>query len=92
MRAFAEQMQVEVGQDRRKAIGVLQLDLVVAEARAQPVMRIARGDRTGEQPGVVDARQLADVPGRRRTPSPRRLGQEHAHHAACRPPGASRDN
>ena len=42
MGAFAEQMKVEVGQDRRKAIGVLQLDLVVAEARPQPIVRIAR--------------------------------------------------
>ena len=92
MRAFAEQMQVEIGQDRRKAIGVLHLDLVVAEARAQPVVRVARRDRAGEQAGVVDARQLADVPGlvehlhRRWRPAGTRAPP------ARRPRGASRDS
>ena len=63
MRAFAEQMQVHVGQDRREAVGVFHLDLVVAEARSQPIMRIACLDRAGKQARVVDARQLADVAG-----------------------------
>ena len=61
VRALAEQIKIEVGQDRRKAIGVLQLDLAVAEARAQPVVAVAGRDRPGEQAGLVDARQFADL-------------------------------
>ena len=34
MGAFAEQIKIEIGQDRRKAIGVFEIDDVVAEARA----------------------------------------------------------
>ena len=44
MRAFAEQIEIEVAQDRRKAVRVLELDGVVAEARAQPVMARVLGD------------------------------------------------
>ena len=44
MRAFAEQIEIEVAQDRRKAVRVLELDGVVAEARAQPVMARVVGD------------------------------------------------
>ena len=44
MRAFAEQIEIEVGQNRRKAIGVLQLDTVVAETHAQPIVRPASSD------------------------------------------------
>ena len=89
MRAFAEQMQIEIGQDRRKAVGVLELDLAVAEARAQPIVRVARGDRPGEQAGVVDARQFADVPGVVDHLDLGGVGQKHAHHRRvvleCRP-------
>ena len=81
MVAFAEQMQVEVGQDRRKAIGVLQLDLVVAEARPQLVMRVERLDRTGEQAGIVNARQIVDVACLVEDLHRRRFRQEHAHDA-----------
>src|SRR6185369_13610803 len=35
MGAFAEQMEIEVAQDRRKAVGVVQLDDIVAEARTE---------------------------------------------------------
>ena len=80
MGAFAEQMQIEIGQDRRKAIGVLQLDLAVAEARAQAVMIVARRNRAGEQAGVVDARQFADVARLVEHLDLGGFGQEHAHH------------
>ena len=57
MGAFAEQIQIEVGQDRRKAIGVVEIDDGVAEAGAQLVALRAVRQRAGEQAGVVDARQ-----------------------------------
>ena len=58
MIAFAEQIEIEIGEHRRKAIGVLQLDLAVAEARAQPiVLRIV--ERSREQAGRIDALQFA---------------------------------
>ena len=80
VRAFAEQMQVHVGQDRREAVGVFHLDLVVAEARPQPIVRIACLDRAGKQSRGVDARQLADVAGVVEHLDAGRLRQEHAHH------------
>ena len=80
MRAFAEQMQVHVGQDRRKAVGVLHLDFVVAEPRPQTIMRIARRHRPGEQSGVMDAWQIADVAFAVQHLHLGCLGQEHPHH------------
>ncbi len=56
--AFAEQIQIEVGQHRRKPIGVFQLDLVVAEARPQPIVLLAV-QRAGKQPGRIDTLELA---------------------------------
>src|SRR5438876_12225876 len=38
MRAFAKQIEIEIGQDRREAIGILELDLAFAVARAQTVV------------------------------------------------------
>ena len=63
MLAFAEQIQVDVGQDRRKPIGILQLDLVVAEPGAQPIMRVARGDRPANSPASWMRGKLADLAG-----------------------------
>ena len=45
--AFAEEIQVEIGQNRREAVGVFQLDLVVAEAGTQPVV-LGIVERAGE--------------------------------------------
>ena len=56
MRAFAEQIEIEIGQHRRKAVRVLDLDHLLAVTGAQVVARRAVGQRTGEQPGLVDAR------------------------------------
>ena len=57
MGAFAEQIEIEVGQDRRKAVGIVEIDDVVAEAGAQLVALGAVRQRAGEQAGVVNARQ-----------------------------------
>src|SRR5438105_14563425 len=38
MRAFAKQIEIEVGQDRREAIRILKLDLAFTVARAQTVV------------------------------------------------------
>ena len=92
MGAFAEQIQIEVGQDRRKAVGILEIDDVVAEAGAQLVALRAVRQCAGEQAGIVDARQrrrfavLADgldIGG---------LRQERAHDVAGRPRCAVRDS
>src|SRR5262249_56909171 len=37
MRALAEQMQIEIGKDRRETVGVLEFDGMVAGLRAAPV-------------------------------------------------------
>ena len=59
MRAFVEQVQIEVGEDREEAVGILHLDGVVAEAHAQPVTAVMARDRAGKQARLVHARQLA---------------------------------
>jgi hypothetical protein len=38
MRPFAEQVEIKIGQDRREAVGILDLDLPFAAARAQAVV------------------------------------------------------
>ncbi|GCC48612.1 hypothetical protein chiPu_0032951, partial [Chiloscyllium punctatum] len=57
MRAFAEQIEIEIAQDRRKAVGVLQLDDVVAESGAELVARRAVRQGAREQAGIMDPRQ-----------------------------------
>jgi hypothetical protein len=79
MLAFAEQMEIEVRQDRRKAIGVFHLDLVVAEAGAQAIVTVAGVDMAGEETGVVDARQVVDVAGVVENLHGAGVGQEDAH-------------
>ena len=58
MGAFAEQIEIEIAQDRRKAVGVVEIDDVVAEPGAQLVALRAVRQRAGEQAGVMNARQL----------------------------------
>ena len=56
VRAFAQQIEVELRQDRRKAIGVLDLDDAFAEADAQPIgPRRPRGP--ANNPAVVNSLQ-----------------------------------
>jgi hypothetical protein len=82
MGALAEQMQIEVGQDGRKAVGVVKLDDIVAEVSAQLVFARAVRQRACEQSGFVDLFQgcaftvLAD-----RLDIPR-LGEERTHDLA----------
>ena len=68
MGAFAEQMEIEVGQDRRKAVGVVQLDDIVAEAGAELIFcssRSAAGRRTARTRGSAPAARVRRV---RRSP------------------------
>ena len=53
--ALAEQMQIEFRQDRREAIGVLQLDQMLAELRAKTVGPMRRPHATGKQAGRMNA-------------------------------------
>src|ERR1700733_1712779 len=57
MCAFAQQVEVEVGQNRRKTVGVVEIDHGLAEAGAQLVTFGAVWQRASEQPVVVNARQ-----------------------------------
>ena len=43
MRALAQQIQIEIGQDRRKPIGVFHFDHAIAETHAQPIARRPSG-------------------------------------------------
>ncbi len=60
VRALAEQVEVEVAQDRRKAIRVLELHGVVAEACPQSVVLRSVGNFAGEKPTLVDAFERRD--------------------------------
>src|SRR5262245_1556301 len=61
MRPFAEQVEIKIGQDRREAVGILDLDLPFAVARAQAVVSRPIGPTTLEQAGIMDALKLAFV-------------------------------
>ena len=56
VRAFAQQEEIIIGQDRRKPIGVLDIDLVIAVTRAHAVARRSI-ELALEQPDVMDALQ-----------------------------------
>jgi hypothetical protein len=62
MRALGEQVEIELGQHRRKSIGVFQLDDAVAETRPDVVARRSVGQAPHEQAGVVDAAEIAFMP------------------------------
>ena len=61
MRSFAEQVEIEIGQDRREAVGVFELDLPVAVARAQAIVSRPIGQTALEQAGIMDALKIAFV-------------------------------
>ena len=56
MGAFAQQIQIEIAHDRRKAVGIIKVDHGLAEAGAQLVAPRAVRKRAGEQSGVMNAR------------------------------------
>src|SRR3954469_8552560 len=57
MGAFAEQIEIEIAQHRREAVGVLELDEVVAEGGGPLVSPGAVRQCAGEQPSIVNPRQ-----------------------------------
>ena len=61
MGTFAEQVEVEVGQDRGKTVGILELDDVVAEPCAELVVLGAVWQGADEQPGIVDTVQRCNL-------------------------------
>ena len=77
--AFAEQVKVVVGQHRRKAIGVVEIDHRLAEAGAQLIRGRAVGKKSGKQAVVVNARQSSRLAMRSDRVHPLRFGQEGAH-------------
>ena len=80
MGAFAQQIQIEVGQHGRKAVGVVEIDHGLAEAGAQLVALGAVRQRAGEQSGVMNARQRRRFAMLVDRIDLRRLRQERAHH------------
>ena len=80
MGAFAEQIEVEIGEDGRKAIGVVEFDHGVAEAGAQLVALGAVRQGAGEQAGIVDPRKLRRFAMLADRLDVRGFGQERAHH------------
>src|SRR3954466_13589443 len=61
MGAFAEQIEIEIAQHRREAVGVLEFDDVVAEAGAQLVSPGAVRQRASEQSRIVNPRQRSSL-------------------------------
>ena len=57
LRAFTEQIEIELGQNRRKAVGVVEFDRPVAKTRAQLVTLRSIRQGACEQSGIVDAGQ-----------------------------------
>ncbi len=80
MGAFAQKIQVEVAQNRRKPVGVVELDHGLAEMGAQLVAPGAVRKRAGKQAGVMNARQRRRFAMFADRLDVRRLGQERAHH------------
>ena len=78
--AFAEQIEVEIAQDRRKTVGVFEVDHGVAEAGAQLVALRAVRQRACEQAGVVNARKLRGFAVLADRLDVRGFGQERAYH------------
>ena len=77
--AFAEQIKVVVGQHRRKAIGVVEIDHGLAEAGAQLIRGRAVGKKSRKQAVVVNARQRRRLAMRRDRVHLVRFGKEGAH-------------
>ena len=90
--AFAEQIEVELAQYRREAVGILELDDIVAEAGAELIAFRAVRQRAGKQTSLVDPRQgcrfamLADGL------HVGRFGEEGAYDALARPRCGDRDS
>jgi hypothetical protein len=82
MGAFTQQIEIEIGQDRRKAIGIVEIDDGLAESRAQlvPLRAVRQGAR--EQAGIVNPRQRRGLAMLADRIDLRRLGQESAHHGS----------
>ena len=78
--AFAEQIKVEIGQDRRKAIWVFQLHDLGAETRAHMIAVQSRAQPAREQAGLVDARKRAFMSPLVDHRNVRGSGQEDADH------------
>jgi hypothetical protein len=60
MGPFAEKVEIKIGQDRREAVRILDLDLPFAVARAAVVSR-PNGPTTLEETGIMYALKLAFV-------------------------------
>ena len=80
MGAFAQKIEIEVAQNRRKAVGVVELDHGLAETGAQLVALGAVRKRAGKQACVMNARQRCRFAMFADRLDVRRLGQERAYY------------
>jgi hypothetical protein len=58
---FAEKIEIEIGQDRKETVGVFDLDLPLAVARAHAVAARPVGQPAFEQSGVMNALEASFV-------------------------------
>jgi hypothetical protein len=61
MRTFAQQIEIEIEQEGRKAIRIFELPRHDRQSAPQAITRRAIGKPTSEQPGVVDAAKVAEA-------------------------------
>src|SRR5215510_13212451 len=61
MGPFAQQIEIKIGQDRRKAVGIFEFDLTFAVARTQAVVPRPIGYMALEQAGIMDALKIVFV-------------------------------
>src|SRR5215475_4061958 len=59
--SFAEQIEIEIGQDRREAVGIFEFDLTFAIARTQAVVPRPIGHMAFEQAGIMDTLKIVFV-------------------------------
>ncbi len=79
MGALAQEVEVEIGEDRREAVGILELHDVLAETHPHVIAGARVRQRSGEQAGIVDAPELADLAAVVDQRDRRRVRQEDAH-------------
>ena len=61
MRALAQEVEIEVGEHRREAVWVFQVHGLIPEPHQQAITLRPAGQSSHEQPGIVDAHEVADI-------------------------------
>jgi hypothetical protein len=61
VRAFAQEVEIEVGEQRRKAVWVFQVHGLIPETHKQAITLRPAGQASDKQPGSVGAHEVADI-------------------------------